>query len=199
MAHIQNHTKKWLRNIKISTFFLSSSEKSMLSKSDFSQLKPRKWPISQGVGIQNFEFIYEVQVMVHIRTTQNITWKHKNFTIFLLSSEKSMLRKRVFSQRKGRKWQISQDVGILKFCGYFWRTSDGSHPESQKSRLRNIKISPFFLLYSEISMLKKRVFSQRKRRKWPISQDVWIPNFESIYEEQVMARVQNHTKHDFEI
>jgi hypothetical protein len=29
-------------------------------------------------------------------------------------------------------------------------------------------------------------------------QDVGIQNFEVIYEEQVMAHIQNHTKHDFE-
>jgi hypothetical protein len=47
-------------------------------------------------------------------------------------------------------------------------------------------------------MLRKRVFSQRKRRKWPIFHDVGIQNFEVIYEEQVTANIQNHTKHDFE-
>jgi hypothetical protein len=29
-------------------------------------------------------------------------------------------------------------------------------------------------------------------------QDVGIKNFEVIYEEQVMAHIQNHKKHDFE-
>jgi hypothetical protein len=31
-----------------------------------------------------------------------------------------------------------------------------------------------------------------------ITQDVGIQNFEVIYEEQIMAPIQNHTKHDFE-
>jgi hypothetical protein len=47
-------------------------------------------------------------------------------------------------------------------------------------------MSPFFLLSSEKEMLRKRV------------QDVGIQNFEVIYEEQVMAHFQNHTKLDFE-
>jgi tRNA G37 N-methylase Trm5 len=31
-----------------------------------------------------------------------------------------------------------------------------------------------------------------------ITQDVRIRNFEVIYEERMMAHIQNHTKHDFE-
>jgi hypothetical protein len=85
-----------------------------------------------------------------------------------------------------------------KFWDYLWRTSDGSHPEPPKILLRNIKISPFFLLSSEKSMLRKHVFSQPKRINWPFSHVVGIQNFEVIYEEQVMAHNQNHTKHDFE-
>jgi hypothetical protein len=47
-------------------------------------------------------------------------------------------------------------------------------------------------------MLSKRVFSQRKRRKLPIFQDVGIQNFQFIYEEQEIAHIQNHKKHDIE-
>jgi hypothetical protein len=53
-------------------------------------------------------------------------------------------------------------------------------------RSRNIKIAPFFLLSSEKWMIIKGV------------QHVGIQNIEVIYEEQVMAHMQNHTKHDFE-
>jgi hypothetical protein len=52
-----------------------------------------------------------------------------------------------------------------KFWGYLRRTSDGSQPEPHKIRLRNIKISPFSILSSEKSILRKRVFSQRKSQK----------------------------------
>jgi hypothetical protein len=31
-----------------------------------------------------------------------------------------------------------------------------------------------------------------------ITQDIGIQNFEVIYEEQMMAHIQSHTKHDFE-
>jgi hypothetical protein len=47
-------------------------------------------------------------------------------------------------------------------------------------------------------MLRKRVFSQRKRSKWAITQYDWFQNFEVIYEEQAMAHINNHTQHDFE-
>jgi hypothetical protein len=64
--------------------------------------------IFHDVGIQNFEVIYEEQVMAHIQNHKNTTSKHKNFSIFSLilreiDAEKSMLIKRVFSQRKRRK------------------------------------------------------------------------------------------------
>jgi hypothetical protein len=47
-------------------------------------------------------------------------------------------------------------------------------------------------------MLRKRGISLRKRRKWQIPQDVGIQNSEVICEEQVMAHIQNQTKHDIE-
>jgi hypothetical protein len=115
------------------------------------------------------------------RTTQNTYWKHKNFTVFPLILRKSILRKRVFSQRKRRKWPIISLRWISKFWGYLCRTSDGSHPEPHKTRLRNIKISPFFIFSSEKSMLRYSIFSQRKSRKRPIFQEVWIQIFEVIY------------------
>jgi hypothetical protein len=71
-------------------------------------------------------------------------------------------------------------------CSSDLRTIVGSHPEPQKTRLRNIKIAQFFLLSSEKKMLIKRV------------QDVGIQNYEVIYEEQLMAHIQNQKKHDFE-
>jgi hypothetical protein len=118
-------------------------------------------------------------------------WNINNFTIldFLLS---------ILYEEETQKMTNFSGRWNSKFWGYLWRTSDGSHPEPHKTLIRNIKISPIFLLSSEKSMLRKRVFSQRKRRKWPISQDVGIQNFEVIYEEQVMAHIQNHRKQDFE-
>jgi hypothetical protein len=38
----------------------------------------------QDVGIQNFEVIYEEQVMAHIQNQTNTPSKHKTFTIFPL-------------------------------------------------------------------------------------------------------------------
>jgi hypothetical protein len=68
-----------------------------------------------------------------------------------------------------------------------------AHIQNYTYILRNIKTSPFFLLSSEKLMLGKLVFSQRKRRKWPILIYVGIQNLEVIYEEQLMAHIQNHT------
>jgi phage FluMu gp28-like protein len=53
MAHILNHTKHDFET-KISRFFLLSSEKEILRKR------------VQDVGIQNFEFIFEEEVMAYI-------------------------------------------------------------------------------------------------------------------------------------
>jgi hypothetical protein len=95
----------------------------------------------------------------------------------LLSSEKSKLRKRVFRQRKRWKWPIFSWRWNSKFWDYLWRTSDGSNPEPHKTRLRNIKISPFSLLSSENLMLGNRVFSQRKIKNdqfsWRWNSNLW--------------------------
>jgi hypothetical protein len=45
---------------------------------------------------------------------------------------------------------------------------------------------------------EKTLFQPEKTQKMTITQDVGIQNFEVIYEGQVMAHIQNHTKHDFE-
>jgi hypothetical protein len=45
MAHIQNHTKHDIKNIKISPFFLLSLENSMKIKHVFRKRKLRKCPI----------------------------------------------------------------------------------------------------------------------------------------------------------
>jgi hypothetical protein len=39
----------------------------------------------QEFRIQNFEVIYEEQVMAHIQNHKNTTWKHKNCTILPLT------------------------------------------------------------------------------------------------------------------
>jgi hypothetical protein len=81
--------------------------------------------------------------------------KIKIAPFFLLSSEKEMLVKHVFRQRKHRKWILFSGLWNSKFWGYSWWTSDGSHPEPHKKRLRNINIAPIFLLSSEKGMLIK--------------------------------------------
>jgi hypothetical protein len=132
------------------------------------------------------------------RTTQNTISKHKNFTIFPLILRERDAEKTRFKAAKIQKMANFSWRWNSKFWGYLWRTIYGSHPEQHKTRLRNIKISPNFLLSSEKEMLRKRVFRQRKRRKWPIFHDVRIQNFEVIYWEQVMAHIQNYTKYDIE-
>jgi hypothetical protein len=102
------------------------------------------------------------------RTTQNTTSKPKNFTIFPLILRERDAEKTRFQAAKTQKmtnfsWRWNSIIWV-----YLWRTSDCSHPEPHKTRLRNLKISPFFLLTSEKEMLITRVFSQLKRRRWPI-------------------------------
>jgi hypothetical protein len=190
-SHLEIH-KTRLRKTKISQFLLLSSEKEMLRKR------------VQDVGIQNFEVIYEEQMMDHIQkhnktrlrnikmspyssypqrkrcwenafrtlefkilglflknkwllsssTTQNTPSKHKHFTIFPL-----IYRERDAEKTHSGRWNSN-------LWGYLWRTSDGSHPEPHKTRLRNIKISPFFLLSSEKEMLRKRVQDVRIQTFW---------------------------------
>jgi hypothetical protein len=131
--------------------------------------------------------------------TLNTTSKHKNFNILPLILTEIDADKSRFHLAKTLKMSNFSGRWNSKFWGYLCRTSDGSNPEPHKTWLRNIKVTPFSLLSSEKSMLRKRVFSQRNCRKWPISQDVGIQNYEVIYEEQVMAHIQNQTKHEFEI
>jgi transposase-like protein len=91
---------------------------------------------TQNVGIQNFGFIYEEQMMAHIQNHTIMTLNLKNFTIFPI---------------------------ILR----------------------------------EIDA-EKTHFQPAKTQKKTISQDDRIKNVEFIYEEKMMAPIQNHTKHDFQ-
>jgi hypothetical protein len=145
VSHPEPH-KTRLRNIKFAPFFFLSSEKVMLIKRVYD------------VRIQNFDVIYEEQVMSHIQKTHKTRLRNIRIAPFkLLSSQKEVLRKRVFSQRKCGKWTLSSGRWNSKFWGYLWRTCDVSHPEPHKTRLRNIIIAPHFLLSSEKLMQVKRV------------------------------------------
>jgi hypothetical protein len=55
----------------------------------------------------------------------------------------------------------------------------------------------FPLILREIDA-EKTLFHSAKTQKMIITQDVGIQNFEVTYEEQMMAPIQNHKKHDFE-
>jgi hypothetical protein len=88
------------------------------------------------------------------RTTQNTTSKHKNFNIFPLILREREAEKTRFQQTKTQKMTnffITLEFKILRL---FIKNNDGSHLEPHKTRLRNIKISTFFLLSSEKVMLK---------------------------------------------
>jgi hypothetical protein len=63
------------------------------------------------------------------------------------------------------------------------------------SKYKNFTIFPSIL--GEIDAAKTR-FQLAKCRKWPIFNDVGFQNFDIIYEEQLVAHIQNHTKHDFD-
>jgi hypothetical protein len=53
----------------------------------------------QDVGIQNFEVIYEEQVMAHNQNHKNTTSKHKNCTILPL-----ILRERYADKTRSGRW-----------------------------------------------------------------------------------------------
>jgi hypothetical protein len=120
------------------------------------------------------------------RTTQNTTSKHKNCTIFPLILKERDAENTRYQSAKTQKMTTFSWRCNSKFWGYLWRTSDISLPIPHKTRLLNLKIAPYFLSSSEKRILIKRV------------QNVGIQNFDVIYEEQMMAHIQNHTKQDFE-
>jgi hypothetical protein len=75
----------------------------MLRKRVFSQRKRRKRQFFHDVGIQNFEVIYEGQVMAHIQNHKNTTSKHKNFAIFPLILREIDAEKTCFQPAKTQK------------------------------------------------------------------------------------------------
>jgi hypothetical protein len=91
-------------------------------------------------------YLWRTSICLHPEPHKTRLRNTKIAPCFLLSSEKKMLIKRVLRQRKRRKFQLFSGCWNSKFWGYSWRTSHGSHPEPHKTRLRNIKIAPFFLL-----------------------------------------------------
>jgi hypothetical protein len=75
----------------------------------------------------------------------------------------------------------------------FWLTSITTQNITLKHK--NFDIIP--LIFRKIDAEKTR-FQPAKTQKMTISQDVGIQNFQVIYEEQMMAHIQNHKNHDFE-
>jgi hypothetical protein len=61
--------------------------------------------------------------------------------------------------------------------------------------LEHKKFHHFSLIIRDIDA-EKTHFQAAKTQKMTITQDDRIKNFEVIYEEQMMAPIQNHTKHD---
>jgi hypothetical protein len=93
--------------------------------------------------------IYEEQVMAHIQNHTKLdfkTWKLHHFPHIHreIAAEKTR-----FQTAKVQKISTLFRKFELRFWGYLWRTSDGSPPELHKTRIRNLKISPFFLISSE--------------------------------------------------
>jgi hypothetical protein len=65
----------------------------------FHPAKTQKMANFSGRWIQSFEVIYEEQVMAHTKKTQNMTSKHKIYTIFPLIFREVDVVKMRFSQR----------------------------------------------------------------------------------------------------
>jgi hypothetical protein len=84
------------------------------------------------------------------RNKQKTISKYKNCTIFPLILRENDVDKKHFQTAKTLKITTffrTLEFKILRL--FFYRTSDRSHPETNKKRLRNIRIAPFFLLSSE--------------------------------------------------
>jgi hypothetical protein len=75
--------------------------------------------------------------MAHIQNHTKHNFEQKNCTIFPL-----ILRETDADKTCLGRWNS-------KFRRYLRRTSDGSHTEPHKTRIRNIKFAPLFLLSSE--------------------------------------------------
>jgi hypothetical protein len=78
MAHIQNHTKHDIETKNFTNLPLLLREIDA-EKMLFQPVKTQKMTITKDVGIENFEVIYEDQMMAHIQNHTNMTLKHKRF------------------------------------------------------------------------------------------------------------------------
>jgi hypothetical protein len=114
------------------------------------------------------------------RTTKNKTSKYKNFTIFplilrVIDVEKSRCQPAKTQKMTNFSWRCNS-----KFWGYLWTTSDGSHSEPHKTRLRNIKISPFFSFSQRIGCWENAFSASENAENDQFFHDVGIQNFEVI-------------------
>jgi hypothetical protein len=75
-----------------------------------------------------------------------------------------------------------------------WLTSRTT--QNTTSKHKNFTIFP--LIIGESDAEKKRFQPAKKQKITTFIREVGIQNFEVIYQEQVLAHIQNHTKHDFE-
>jgi hypothetical protein len=75
----------------------------------------------------------------------------------------------------------------------WWLTSRNTEIRNSKDK----KFTIFPLILREIDTEKTR-FQPAKTQKKTNYTGRWTSNYEDIYEEQVMAHIQNHTKNDFE-
>jgi hypothetical protein len=133
------------------------------------------------------------------RTTQNTSSKHKNFTIFPLILRERDAEKTRFQPSKTQK--MTNFFMTLEFKSLrlfmknkLWLTSRPT--QNTTSKHKNFTIFP--LILRERDAEKTRFQPAKTQKKTNFIHDVGIQNFEVIYEEQVMAHIQNHTKHVFE-
>jgi hypothetical protein len=110
-------------------------------KTRFRQRKRKKWPIFHDFDFKILRLFKKNKWWLTSRTTQNTISKDKYFTIFSLILREIDAQKTRFQPAKTPKMTNFLWLWNSKFWGYLLRTNDGSHPETNKTRLQNIKIS----------------------------------------------------------
>jgi hypothetical protein len=108
-----------------------------------------------------------------------------------LSHNRHVLRK---NGTESKMWRLSSSTTLVrnifhynkKWARYVQTSTSRLTSRTTQTRLWNIKIASFSLIFSEKEMLINRV------------QDFGIHNFAVIYEEQLMAHIQYNKNHDIE-
>jgi hypothetical protein len=135
-VHLRRTSDRWhpetdktcLGNKEISTFYLLSSEKSMVRKRVISQRNAEKDQLPRTLEFKILRLFMENKCWLTSRITQIMTSKHKKFTIFPLILRDVDAEKTRIQPAKTQNMKNYSGLRNSKFWSYLWRISDGSHP-----------------------------------------------------------------------